>query len=90
MSNTFLPGPTPNTVRVADGKALSGPNGWVLLPRCDAALTRQINAACDQWVVAEQKGWKPDDPTRSGIGGASRSGKRVREEGAGGQWRLLG
>ena len=77
MSNTFLPGPTPNTVRTADGKVLTAPEGWILLPPGDAALTRRVKAAGDHWVVAEQKGRKPDDPTRSGIGGASRLGKSV-------------
>ena len=53
------PGPTPNTVRTADGKVLTVPNGWVLLPLGDAALTRRVKAAGDHWVVQqEQKGWK--------------------------------
>lgn len=30
--NTFTPGPTPNTVRTADGKVQTVPDGWVLLP----------------------------------------------------------
>ena len=29
---TFTPGPTPNTVRSTDGKVLTVPEGWVLLP----------------------------------------------------------
>jgi len=28
MSDTFTPGPTPNTVRTADGKVLTVPAGW--------------------------------------------------------------
>ena len=56
MSNTFLPGPTPNTVRAADGKVLPVPEGWVLLPPGDAALTRRVKAAGDHWVVQEKKG----------------------------------
>lgn len=56
MSNAFTPGPTPNTVRVADGKVLAVPQGWVLLPPGDAALTRRVKAAGDHWVVAEKKG----------------------------------
>jgi hypothetical protein len=55
---TFLPGPTPNTVRSPDGKVLTVPEGWVLLPPCDAALTRRAKAAGDHWVVAEKKGRK--------------------------------
>ena len=26
--STFTPGPTPNTVRAADGKVLTAPEGW--------------------------------------------------------------
>jgi hypothetical protein len=55
---TFSPGPTPNTVRSADGKVLTVPTGWVLLPPGDAALTRRLKAAGDHWVVAEKKGRK--------------------------------
>ena len=54
----FTPGPTPNTVRAADGKVLTVPDGWVLLPPGDAALTRRVKAAGDHWVVAEKKGRK--------------------------------
>jgi hypothetical protein len=57
-NNTFTPGPSPNTVRAADGKVLSVPEGWILLPPGDAALTRRIKAAGDHWVVAEKKGRK--------------------------------
>jgi hypothetical protein len=45
MSDTFNAGPTPNTVRTADGKVLTVPAGWVLLPPGDAALTRRVKAA---------------------------------------------
>ena len=57
-TNTFTPGPTPDTVRAADGKILAVPEGWVLLPPGDAALTRRVKAAGDHWVVAEKKGRK--------------------------------
>ena len=57
-ANTFTPGPTPNTVRSADGKVLTVPEGWVLLPPGDAALTRRVKAAGDHWIVAEKKGRK--------------------------------
>src|SRR6185295_6504440 len=57
-SVTFTPGPTPNTVRAPDGKTLTAPEGWVLLPPGDAALTRRVKAAGDHWVVAERKGRK--------------------------------
>jgi len=56
--DTFTPGPTPNTVRSADGKVLTAPEGWALLPPGDAALTRRVKAAGDHWVVQEKKGRK--------------------------------
>lgn len=34
------------------------PNGWVLLPPGDAALTRRVKAAGEHWVVQEKKGRK--------------------------------
>ncbi len=58
MSNTFTPGPTPNTVRSADGKVLTVPDGWVLVPPGDAALTRRIKAAGDHFAVTEKRGRK--------------------------------
>jgi hypothetical protein len=57
-TNTFAPGPTPNTVRSADGKVLTTPEGWVLLPPGDAALTRRVKAAGPHWIVQEKKGRK--------------------------------
>ena len=57
-NNTFMPGPAPNTVRTADGKVLSPPEGWALLPPGDAALTRRVKAAGDFWLVQEKKGRK--------------------------------
>ena len=57
-NNAFSPSPTPNTVRTAGGQVLSVPEGWVLLPPGDAALTRRAKAAGDHWVVAEKKGRK--------------------------------
>lgn len=56
--NLFTPGPTPNTVRSGDGKIHTAPDGWVLLPPGDAALTRRVKAAGDHWVVQENKGRK--------------------------------
>lgn len=58
MSNTFIPGPTPNTVRSANGKVLNVPDGWILLLPGDAALTRRVKAAGDHLVVQEKKGRK--------------------------------
>src|SRR3954471_3055767 len=54
----FTPGPTPDTVRAADGRARPVPDGWTLLPPGDAALTRRVKAAGDHWIVAEKKGRK--------------------------------
>ena len=58
MSNTFLPGPTPNTVRAVDGKVITVPDGWVLVAPGDAALSRRIKTAGDHYAVAEKKGRK--------------------------------
>jgi hypothetical protein len=58
MTNTFTPGPTPNTVRTADGQVLTVPEGWTHLPPGDAALTRRVKAAGEHWVVQEKKGRK--------------------------------
>lgn len=58
VTTTFTPGPTPNSVRSADGKVLTVPVDWILLPPGDAALTRRVKAAGDHWVVQEKKGRK--------------------------------
>ena len=55
-SQRLAPGPTPNTVRASDGKILTVPDGWVLLPPGDAGLTRRVKAAGDHWVVQEEVG----------------------------------
>ncbi len=56
--NTFLPGPSEQTVRCRNGQILIVPDGWVLLPPGDAALTRRVKAAGDHWIVQEKKGRK--------------------------------
>nr|WP_232098949.1 hypothetical protein [Gimesia aquarii] len=59
MSNSiFSPGSTPETVKSADGKEVSPPEGWNLLHPGDAALTRRVKAAGDHWIVQEKKGRK--------------------------------
>ena len=58
MNNIFAPGPSPNTVRTADGKILAAPVDWVLLPPGDAALTRRVKTTGDHWVVQVKKGRK--------------------------------
>jgi hypothetical protein len=45
-------------VRAADGRILTAPDGWALLPPGDAALTRRVKEAGDHWVVREKKGRK--------------------------------
>jgi len=54
----FTPGPTPNTVRAADGTILTAPAGWALLLPGDAALTRRVKTAGEHWAVQEKKGRK--------------------------------
>ena len=54
----FTPGPSRSTVRAADGRVLTIPEGWVLLPPGDAALTRGVKAAGEHWAVQERKGRK--------------------------------
>lgn len=56
--NTFTPGPSPNSVRISNGKVLTAPEGWTLLPPGDAGLTRRVKAAGDHWVVQEKVGRK--------------------------------
>src|SRR5581483_4378401 len=58
MSNIFTPRPTSNTVRAADGRVLTTPDGWILLQPGDAALTRRVKEAGEHWVVQEKKGRK--------------------------------
>src|SRR5262249_51500590 len=55
---TLTPGPTPNTVRTADGRGLTVPEGWVLGPPGDAPLTGRVKEAGDHWAVQEKKGRK--------------------------------
>jgi hypothetical protein len=58
ITNIFSPGPSPNTVRAADGTVKTMPEGWILLPPGDAALTRRVKAAGDHWIVKERRGGK--------------------------------
>lgn len=78
MTNkTFSLGTTPNTARAADGKVLTVPDGWILVPPGDAALTRRIKAAGDHFAVAEKKGRKVFS---RGIWTAAATVERVRAE----------
>lgn len=54
----YTAGPTASTVRAADGKIVTVPKGWILVPPGDAALTRRIKAAGEHYAVAEKKGRK--------------------------------
>jgi hypothetical protein len=74
---TFTPGPTPNTVRAADGKVLPVPKDWILLPPGDAALTRRVKAAGDHWTVQEKKGRKVFS---TGVWAAEATIDRIRAE----------
>src|SRR3954471_18273332 len=76
-NNTFSPGPTPNTVRAADGRILNVPDGWVLVPPGDAALSRRIKAAGDFFAVAEKRGRKVFS---RGIWTAGTTVERIRAE----------
>ena len=55
-TQTFLPGPTPTTVRTHSGQTRRVPTGWELLPPGDAALTRRVKARGDFWLVQEKVG----------------------------------
>jgi hypothetical protein len=77
MNDTFSPGPTTNTVRTADGKVLTVPDGWVFLPPGDAALTRRVKSAGDHWVVQEKRGRKVFS---RGIWTAAATIERIRAE----------
>lgn len=74
---TNAPGPSPNTVRAPDGRVLTVPEGWVLLPPGDAALTRRVKAAGEAWAVAEKKGRKVFS---RGVWAPSTTVERVRAE----------
>src|SRR3954468_20523408 len=56
--HTFSPGPAPNRFKALDGRVLTPPDGWVLLPPGDAALTRRVKTAGEHWAVQEQRGRK--------------------------------
>ena len=74
---TYLPGPTPNTVRAADGSILTIPDGWVVLPPGDAGLTRRVKAAGDFWVVKEKVGRRTFS---RGVWAAAETIDRIRAE----------
>lgn len=75
--NGFTPGPDPNTVRAADGRILTVPDDWSLLPPGGAGLTRRVKAAGDHWVVQEQRGRKTFS---RGVWAPSATIERIRAE----------
>ncbi len=58
MDNIFALGPKPNCVRAADGSIRTVPEGWVLVPPGDPAVTRRVKAAGEHWIVQEKRGRK--------------------------------
>lgn len=74
---TCLPGPTPNTVRAADGSVLTVPEGWAFLPPGDAGLTRRVKAAGDHFVIQEKVGRRTFS---RGVWAASATIDRIRAE----------
>jgi hypothetical protein len=57
-ANTYAPGPAAGSVRAPDGRVLTVPAGWSLLPPGDAGLTGRVKKAGEHWVVQEKKGRK--------------------------------
>jgi hypothetical protein len=58
QSRIVSPGPDEGSVRTSRGEVLRPPEGWVLLPPSDAALTRRVKAAGPTWTVQEKRGRK--------------------------------
>lgn len=54
----LLVGPAPRTPRTADGRVMTVPEGWALLPPGDATLTRRVKQAGPSWSVKEKRGRK--------------------------------
>lgn len=52
---TCTPGPRRGTVR-CEGKVLTPPDDWALLPPGDAAVTRKVKAGGPHWLVQEKRG----------------------------------
>ena len=52
-SLTLAPTSDPRTFRAPDGKLLTPPAGWAVLPPGDAGLTRRVKAAGPSWTVQE-------------------------------------
>ena len=55
-TRTVSPGPHEGSVRTGDGKVLSIPKEWELVPPGDAALTRRAKSGGPSWTVKQKKG----------------------------------
>jgi len=52
------PGPDSRSVRTTTGEVLPIPEGWILLPPGDPALTRRAKASGPTWTVQQKRGRK--------------------------------
>lgn len=75
--NIFSPGPTPDSVKAADGTIHTVPAGWALLPPGDAGLTRRVKAAGEFWIVQEKKGRRTFS---KGVWAPAETIERIRKE----------
>lgn len=57
-SIVVAPGVAPRTVITAEGRVLTAPADWELLPPGDPALTRRVKTAGQTWQVQEKRGRK--------------------------------
>jgi hypothetical protein len=63
------PGPDERSIRTEDGKTLTAPLEWQLLPPGDAGMTRRVKSRGPSWTVKQKKGrrtfslgvWAPAD-----------------------------
>ena len=74
-NHTFTPGPKPNTVISVHGEVLTAPEGWILLPPGDAALTRRVKAAVIAWMRHQTTGY--DDMVIPRVKGNRREVRRM-------------
>jgi hypothetical protein len=58
QTRIVAPGPGPREVRSPDGRVLTVPADWVLVPPGDPGLTRRVKAAAPTWTVQEKRGRK--------------------------------
>ncbi|WP_437187898.1 DUF2293 domain-containing protein [Planctomicrobium sp. SH668] len=58
QNRIVTPGPNDKTVILPNGEFLAVPEGWIVLPPGDAALTRRVKAAGPTWAAQKKKGRK--------------------------------